>query len=230
MPAMRSLYVALVAIAGCAQAGSSEHGSNPDASVTRSDGSIGGNDSSVGGQDSTTACTTMTTNLLANGNFDAGGTGWTVTPILTGDPIINTQATDGGPVGAQSPTYRAWMGGVEDAPSVNKDAMYQDVAIPPSTTALEFTGYYEVRSAETDATAYDKADVELVATTGTTQIELIKHLDDNGKTTSWTTFQKTIAATVAGTTVRLKFSTAGDGLYATSFYFDSVALNATYCQ
>jgi hypothetical protein len=168
--------------------------------------------------------------LLANGNFDAGGTGWTVTPILAGDPIINTQAADGGPVAAQSPTYRAWMGGVEEAPSVNKDVMYQDVAIPASTTALEFTGYYDVRSAEPDAAAYDTADVELVATTGTTQLELIKHLDDNSETASWTVFQKTIAANVAGTTVRLKFSSAGDGLYVTHFFYDSVALNATYCQ
>lgn len=224
---MRSLYVVLVAIAGCAQAGPSER-SELDASVTRNDSAIGGGDSSIGGTDA--ACTVMTTNLLANGNFDAGGTGWTVTPILSGDPMINTQAADSGPVGAQSPTYRAWMGGVEQAPSTNKDAIYQDVAIPASTTALVFNGYYEVRSADSDTTAYDKADVELVATTGTTQLELIKHLDNKGKTTSWQTFTKTIAATVAGTTVRLKFSSAGDGLYATSFFYDSVALNATYCQ
>jgi hypothetical protein len=225
---MRSLYVVLVAIAGCAQAGTSEHGSDPDASVTRNDGSIGGGDSSISGSDA--GCTIVTMNLLANGNFDAGGTGWTVTPIISGDPIINTQAGDGGTIAPQTPTYRAWMGGVEQAPTTNKDVMYQDVAIPPSTTALEFTGYYEVRSAENDGMAYDKADVELVATTGTTQLELIKHLDDNGKTTSWTMFSKTIAATVAGMTVRLKFSSAGDGLYATSFFYDSLALNATYCQ
>jgi hypothetical protein len=225
---MRSLYVVLVAVAGCAMAGPSERGSDPDASVTRNDGSIGGSDSTVGGTDS--GCTIVTMNLLSNGNFDAGGTGWTVTPILAGDPIINTQATDGGPVGAQSATYRAWMGGVEQAPSTNKDAIYQDVMIPATTTALELTGYYEVRSADSNTTAYDKADVELVATTGTTQLELIKHLDNTGKTTSWTAFGKTIAATVAGTTVRLKFSSGGDGLYATSFFFDSIALNATYCQ
>jgi hypothetical protein len=224
---MRSLYVVLVAIAGCAQAGPSEHGADPDASVTRNDSALGGGDSNSG---TDAGCTVMTTNLLANGNFDAGGTGWTVAPIISGDPIINTQAGDGGAIAPQTPTYRAWMGGVEQAPSTNKDVMYQDVAIPAGTTALAFTGYYDVRTAETGTTAYDKADVELVATTGTTQLELIKHLDNNGKTTAWTMFTKTIAATVAGTTVRLKFSSAGDGLYATSFYYDSVALNATYCQ
>lgn len=221
---MRSLYVVLVAAAGCAQAGSVER-AQPDASVSR-DGSLF--DSSVGGGDA--PCTVQTTNILTNGNFDAGSTGWTVTPVISGDPIINTQAGDGGALAPQTPTYRAWMGGVEQAPSTNKDTMYQDVAIPASTTALEITGYYEVRTAETDATAYDKADVELVTTTGTTQLELITHLDDNGPTTSWTMFQKTIAANVAGTTVRLKFSSAGDGLYPTSFYYDSIALDATYCQ
>jgi hypothetical protein len=226
---MRSLYVVLVVAAGCAQAGSSEHGTEPDASVRR-DGSTGGFDSTVSGTDGSTGCTIVTANLVTNGNFDAGGTGWTVTPILAGDPIINTQAGDGGAIAPQTPTYRAWMGGVEQAPSTNKDVMYQDIAIPASTTALAFTGYYEVRSDETDATAYDKADVQLVQTTGTTEIELIKHLDDNGKTTAWTTFSKTIAANVAGTTVRLKFSSAGDGLYPTSFLYDSIKLDATYCQ
>jgi len=231
MPPMRSLYVVLVAAAGCAQAGSQERGSDVDASVMRSDSSIVSNfDARVTSVDGSTGCTVMTKNILMNGNFDAGGTGWTVTPIAAGDAIINTQAGDGGAVAPQSPTYRAWMGGLEQAPSTNKDSIYQDVAIPATTTMLVFNGYYEIRSAETDGTAYDKADVDLVDMAGTTLIESIKHLDDNGKTTSWTAFSKTIAANVAGTTVRLRFATAGDGLYPTSFLFDTISLDATYCQ
>jgi hypothetical protein len=228
---MRSLYVVLVAAAGCAQAGSQERGSDVDASVTRNDSSIIGNvDARVSSVDGATGCTVVTKNILMNGNFDAGGAGWTVSPIVSGDPIINTQAGDGGAVAPQSPTYRAWMGGIEEAPAANKDSIYQDVAIPATTTMLVFNGYYEIRSAEPDATAYDKADVDLVNMAGTTLIESIKHLDDNGKTTAWTAFSKTIAANVAGTTVRLRFATAGDGLYATSFLFDTVSLDATYCQ
>ncbi len=228
MPAVRELYVVLVAAGvgatACAQAGQSE----PDASVVRNDGN--GQDSNVISTDSSTGCTVMTTNVLMNGNFDGGATGWTVSPILSGDPIINTKAADGGIVDAQTPTYRAWMGGVEEAPSANKDSMYQDVAIPQGTTALELTGYYDIRSAETESTEYDKGDVELVTTNGTQQLDLIKHLANTNKTTGWTPFNKTITTSLAGQTVRLRFTTAGDGLYATSFFFDSLALNATYCQ
>jgi hypothetical protein len=232
MPPVRELYVVLGAacLAACAQAGESGRGADPDASVVRNDSNGGGgSDSSVIGTDSSTGCTTMTTNVLANGNFDGGATGWTVTPILSGDPIINTKNADGGAVDAQSPTYRAWMGGVEAAPASNKDAMYQDVLIPQGTTALEFAGYYDVRTGEPGG-AYDKGDVEIVTTNGTQQLDLIKHLDNTNKTTSWTAFNKTITTNFAGQTVRLRFTTAGDGLYATSFFFDSVALNATYCQ
>lgn len=237
MPPVRQLYVVLVAagvgstagLTACAQAGQSEH-SDPDASVTRNDGNGGGGDSGVTGADSSTGCTVMTTNLLMNGNFDGGATGWTVSPILSGDPIINTKAADGGIVDAQSPTYRAWMGGVEEAPASNKDSMYQDVAIPQGTTALEFAGYYEIRSDEPGPTEYDKGDVEIVTATGTQQLDLIKHLGNLDKTTGWTAFNKTITTNLSGQTVRLRFSTGGDGLYATSFFFDSVALNATACQ
>jgi hypothetical protein len=121
------------------------------------------------------------------------------------------------------------MGGVEAAPASNKDSMYQDVLIPQGTTALEFTGYYDVRTAEPGA-AYDKAVVEIVTTNGTQQLDEIKKLDNTSKTTAWTAFNKTITTNLAGQTVRLRFSTGGDGLYATSFFFDSVALNATTCQ
>jgi len=144
------------------------------------------------------------------------------------EAIRNTESSATG-VAAQSPTYRAWMGGFEEAPSANKDALYQDVMVPATTTALAFAGYYEVRSAEPGTTAYDKAVVEVLSTADA-PLEVIKNLDNTGKTTAWTQMTKTIAANLAGQTVRVKLSSAGDGLYATSFYFDTLELNATYCQ
>lgn len=217
---MRSLYVVLVVAAGCAQAGTLERG-QPDASVRTSDSSVIATDA---------ACTVQTKNLLANGNFDAGGAGWTVSPITSGDPLINTQAADAGPVGAQSPTYRAWMGGVVAGSGATvSDSMFQDVLIPASTTMLVFNGFFEIRSAEPDATIYDRATVDLTSPAGTA-IEMIKMLDDNQKTTQWTPFTKTIAANVAGQTVRLKFSTTSDDSFATGFFFDTVSLDATGCQ
>jgi hypothetical protein len=232
MPPVRELYVTVLgALTACAQAGEPGQSGDPDASVQRLDSSGGGGDSNLSGTDSSTGCTTMTVNLLANGNLDAAGTNWTVTPIISGDPIINTKAADNGPVEAQTPAYRAWMGGVEQAPATNKDTVHQDVMIPASTTALEFAGYYDVRSDETTTTnEYDKADVQLVSSNGTMEIALIKHLSNKDKTTGWTPFSKSITTNLTGQTIRFRISTSGDGLYATSFFFDSLALNATVCE
>lgn len=220
---MRWLLVLIVS--GCASAGSTERsGELPDAG-TGTDSGTSLTDSGAGAPDS--GCAMTTRNLLANGNFDMGATGWTAMPIDSAYPIITDGATG---VAAQSPTYRAWMGGFEEAPSANKDALYQDVMVPATTTALAFAGYYEVRSAETSTTmAYDTAVVEL-ASTADARLEVMKELDNKGKTTAWTQMTKTIAANLAGQTVRVKLSSAGDGLYATSFYFDTLELNATYCQ
>lgn len=170
----------------------------------------------------------MTKNLLRNGNFETtpAGSDWQATPIDSTAPIVTN---DAGGVAAQSPAYRAWMGGIETTAANNKDVLYQDVAIPMSATKLEFKGYYEVRTGEIGTAIYDRATVELTTQTNT-QLELIKALDDNGATTAWTAFAKTFTSAYAGMTVRLRFSSASDIIDATSFFYDTLELNVTFCQ
>jgi len=231
MRRMRSLLVSLVGVVtACAQAGSGEpRVGDIDASV-RSDSSISLTDSSVTPPvDAPPAgCTTMTKNMLRNDKLDGtpAGVDWQSTPIDAAYPIITG---DAGGVAAQSGTIRAWMGGLERSASLNKDALYQDVVIPAMTTKLEFKGFYDVRTGELDGSVYDRATVELTTTTNT-QLELVKALDDNGATTAWTAFTKTFTSQYSGMTVRLRFSTASDSLDPTSFFFDTLELNATFCQ
>lgn len=222
---MRLLFVlGLALFAGCAQAGQS---GDVDSGVRNDSSRL---DSSTGGTDSSTSCTMVVTDLLANGDFDGtpAGTGWTAAPIDAAYPIVTG---DTGGITAQSATIRAWMGGLERASASNKDSLYQDVMVPATTTMLALTGFYEVRTAEYINGTYDFGKVELLTTAGT-QIELIKDLDDDHATTAWTPLDYTITALAMakGQTVRLRFSTASDSTDVTSFFFDTLKLNATHCQ
>jgi len=170
-------------------------------------------------------CTVITKDLLANGNFDATpvGTGWTEAPVVATDKLITPN--DGVP--EQSAPNKAWLGGIAQPSAV--DALYQDVAIPASTTMLVLSGYYDVRTAEIGATVYDTGRADIATTTGAL-IETVLSLDNANAKTSWQPIQHTVAASVAGQTIRIRFTTQNDGSNPTSFYFDTMSLQATYCQ
>ncbi len=224
---MRRLYLilALGCAVGCARgAVTEEREGDVDAAVPRTDASQLV-DASVTAPDSG-ACTTVTRNLLTNGNYEGGIAPWVEQRIDAGYPLVTNSA---GPTGAQSGTYRAWLAGVATTPASNKDSLYQEVAIPATTTTLVLKGYFEVRSEETTTPVYDRATVELMSTTNT-QLQLLRSLDDNGKTTAWQALNVPITANVKGQTVRLKLSTASDATQATSFLFDTLSLEATHCQ
>jgi hypothetical protein len=207
--------LALSLLIGCATA---EHGgSDVDASVHP-------NPDANNPPPPDTGCTVTTVDLLPNGNFDGApiGTGWSETPI---DPTYPIVTSDDG-VAEQSPANKAWLGGLEQAAS---DDLHADVAIPASTTALVVAGYYDVRTGETGTTVYDHAKVELVTTSGTL-IETILTLDNAHPQTAWTAFDHTFTSSVAGQTVRLRFTSTSDSTLATSFYFDTLSLKATDCQ
>ena len=169
-------------------------------------------------------CTPMQVNLLTNGNFETMplATGWTETRIQN-EPIVRSDGT----IVAQSGSVRAWLGGLTG--SAATDALTQDIMIPASATNIAFTGFYDVRTGETGTTVYDTAKVE-VLTTGGTVLDSIKTFSNAAPTTAWTAFNKNLAASLAGMTVRLRLTSTNDILNATSFYFDTFAVNATVCQ
>lgn len=174
--------------------------------------------------DAPAQCTVMTRNLLTNPSFDATpiGMGWVQAPI---DPLYPIITADGTLV--QSAPNKAWMAGLARAAA--NDTLYQDVTVPAGATALVLTGYYEIRTQELGTTPYDNAKVELVQTGGALIQQALAKSNANA-TTAWTALQFTFATPHAGETIRLRLSTASDSTYSTSFFFDSLALTATYCQ
>lgn len=173
--------------------------------------------------DAPAGCTTMTINLLANPAFDVTpvGTGWVQAPI---DPLYPIITPDGTLV--QSAPNKAWMAGLARANA--SDTLHQDVAVPAGATALRLEGFYETRTQELFG-PYDRAKVELV-TTGGTLIEQAFATDNTFPTTAWTALAFNFSSPQAGTTVRLRLSTTSDTTDSTSFFFDSLKLNATVCQ
>ncbi len=228
---MRSQYICLAfALAGCASAESQQQnvgvvdsgvGGDPDAAGS------GSTDAAPTGTDSGTGCTVTTRDLLTNPTFEVtpAASGWTPVPIVANDPLVSNT----GGIAAQSPAYRAWLGGVAQPNST--DRLYQDVLVPASTTMLALTGFYEVRTSESGATIYDRGTAAIQTTAGA-QIELIKALDNAHPTTAWTPLDMTFAnlAQMKGQTIRIHFTSTNDGLNATSFYFDTLHLNATVCE
>lgn len=184
-----------------------------------------GTDGSVTSPDAPAGCTVVTRNLLTNGNFDTAplGTGWMAVPIATGDTLMGGTA-DGAVV--QSAPTTSWLGGLATA---GTDVLYQDVVIPASTTALAFTGFHQVRSNELVPIGFDFAFVDLLSTANA-PLESILALEDNDDGTTWTPINVTFTTPYAGQTVRVRMTSTSDATFVTSFYFDTLALNATFCE
>ncbi|HEY5951507.1 MAG TPA: hypothetical protein VIV40_38700 [Kofleriaceae bacterium] len=174
-------------------------------------------------------CQTMTRQLLMNPVLDLtpSGMGWIQQNIDNAYPIITDQ--DG--LAEQSPPFKAWMGGFV-APTLGgsvTDVLYQDVTVPMGTTQLRLTGYYAVGTQETGSIAYDSGSVALTQTNGT-PIETVISLSNVTPVATWTALDKVFTTNVSGQTVRLRFTSTNDDSLVTNFFYDTLALTATYCQ
>src|SRR5690349_8568727 len=131
---MRRLSL-ILALVGCAKGAPLEEGSGDvDASITHQpDAPSQLVDAAVASPDAppvdapSAGCTTMTSNLLANGSFESVAANWVEARIDPSYPLVTNSS---GPTGAQSGTYRAWLAGVETTTANNKDSLYQQVAVP----------------------------------------------------------------------------------------------------
>lgn len=173
--------------------------------------------------DAPTGCTTTVRQLLANPTFDLSpeGVGWTQVVI---DPLYPPITSDDG-VPEDTAPAKAWMGGILSG----DDAIYQDVAVPLGTTQLVLRGKYDVRTDEFFPGVYDDSQVTMT-TTANAVLEIALSVDDDGATTGWTPFSRIFANPRAGQTVRIRIDSHNDDSDVTSFFYDTLALEATVCQ
>ncbi len=172
--------------------------------------------------DAAPTCTVQTVQRLVNNNYDSTpvGTGWTQFPSNASYPLIDV--LDGAGITEQTAPYGAWMGGFLSA----TDRMYQDVAIPASTTALTITGYRWVGTEETGGT-FDFAYLEVLDTSGGL-LSTLSTWSNASSTTAWTAFSFNVGS-YAGQTIRINLRTTTDSTLNTNFFFDSLVLNVTAC-
>ncbi len=148
--------------------------------------------------------------LITNGGFESGSTGWTQTSGVIGQ-YGSSEPTHGG-------VYDAWMDGYG---SSHTDTLSQSFAIPSTATSATLSFYLHVDSAETTTTtAYDKLTVKVKHGSTTTTLATFSNLN---KASGYTLHSYNLLA-YKGQTVTLTFSGKEDSSLQTSFVLDDVSV------
>ena len=173
-------------------------------------------------QDTAPQCNTQ--NLLVNGNLEQGPTGgWQRYSSwgLDADPVI--YGCGALAHGCQGGSYAAWFGGAD----AQQNQLYQTVTVPTGTTSLRLTGYRWIDTEETDG-PWDGLWIELYS--GQNLLEGLATYSDRDATSAWTAFALPAASTHAGQAITLLLDAVTDDINVTSFYLDTLALEAVVCQ
>ena len=164
--------------------------------------------------------TTAGAELLVNGNFDAGpGLPWLEDSGGWG-PVILDQA-NGLPVEPFTGAFAAWLGGI-DAVTMT---LSQDVSVPAQATGLRLQGY--LRMATEEYYPFDTLEIEITTTSGAPLELLLRWNCTDGYYATWTLFSVDASSAYAGQTIRLHIRAYCDPSLSTSFFLDSLTLQAT---
>jgi hypothetical protein len=167
-------------------------------------------------------CTLQKVNLLSNPGFDLGNVDWIQSSNPPGDQVIVMSSPS---VTPQAGLYMVWLGGATS----QEESIEQTVAVPGDAVAIDVHGMVWIRTDETGVTLADSSNIELQDPLTNNVLRTYTNLD---ATTGWTSFEYTLAtgALQAGKTLTLRLTSTNSAQYATSFYYDSLALEATVCR
>jgi len=155
--------------------------------------------------------TTTQTQLITNGGFESGSTGWTATSGVI---------TNGTGESAHAGSYYAWLDGYGAATT---DTVKQSVSIPSTVTSATLSFWLHIDTAETTtSTAYDKLTVQLLNSSGTVLTTLATYSNLNAN--SGYTQKNFDVSAYKGQTVQVYFKGVEDSEYQTSFVIDDVSL------
>ena len=151
------------------------------------------------------------TELITNGGFESGTTGWTAS-----SGVITNRTGES----AHSGTWYVWLDGNGVATT---DTLSQSVTIPASATTATLSFWLHIDTAETStSSAYDKLTVQLLNSSGTALTTLATYSNLNAAT-SYT--QKSFdVSSYKGQTVTVYFKGVEDYTKQTSFVIDDVSL------
>jgi hypothetical protein len=168
-------------------------------------------------------CEDGITQLLANPGFEdavdpeVGAIGWTE------DPVPITFPEDQIPVPPHSPRRAAWFG----AEMFPEQRLTQAVSVPEATTALRLEVFICFATDEPDDMEYDRMTVSLVDERGDPLETLAEYTNLNASEgCAWRREVLDASDTYAGEDIRLELYGMHDGFTLTSFYFDTLRLEA----
>jgi hypothetical protein len=168
-------------------------------------------------------CEDGITQLLANPGFEeafdpeVGAIGWTE------DPVPITYPSGQIPVSPHSPERAAWFGD-EMFP---EQRLTQAVSVPEATTALRLEVFICFATDEPDDMVYDLMTVSLLDERGDPLETLAEYTNlDATAECSWRREVLDASDTYAGEDIRLELFGMHDGLTLSSFYFDTLRLEA----
>jgi len=152
------------------------------------------------------------TNLLLNPGFESGATNWTATAGV----IDNSAGT------AHTGSFGAFLDGFG---TTHTDSVFQQVAIPSTSTAAQLCYFLRINTAETSTTTqFDKLQVQLRNSANTVLTTLATFGNLNAGTFS--TYKQVChnVGSFAGQTVRAFFLGTEDSSLQTSFFIDDTSL------
>lgn len=149
-------------------------------------------------------------NLITNGGFESGTTGW-------------TQSSSGGyqivdPTRPHTGLYSAYLCGYNNC----RDTIYQTVSIPSTSTSATLTYYWYMDTTETYH-SYDYMYVRVRNTAGST-LTTLQTISDGSSANGWHSASFSVLG-YKGQTVQIAFVGTNDISNPTDFFVDDVALN-----
>ena len=165
-----------------------------------------------------------TVELLTNGTFEGGDSGWT--SVTSGRALIYNWP-DVDPALApmpDSPDYLAWLGYDVVSETVT---LRQQIQIPSDALSLTASGYVQIWTDDDPSVMYDVAYADILVGGFAQSIGEWSNVDFD---TSWSFFTQDIDATaVAGATATFQLRVQMDDGANTSFFFDTLSVVANRC-
>jgi hypothetical protein len=217
---MRSTLLAMMTLAACADIGEPDEELQADAGTPAEvDGDAG-----TRGPDGVDAapveeCAEGTFQLLANPGFDDGPVDWVEdeSPIIFPDEQI--------PITPHGGSRAAWLGRAGTA----DQHLSQAIVLPLGTQSLRFSGHVcLVTSEPAESGAIDTVAVALETDGGSTIAELTSYSNlDATAVCNWASFDISVAQAFVAAPAVLDLHAVSAAGSLTSFYFDTLALEAT---
>jgi hypothetical protein len=161
----------------------------------------------------TAFCVKAQSQLVGNSGFETG----TAAPwVLNGAAIANNGY-------AHSGTYLLWLGGMAQW----NDAAYQTVSVPMAISSATLSFFYNIVSADTNATAVDTLTATIQDTNGTVLATVGTWSNTNRDPSAGNPYyhQQTFnLLPYAGKTIRIAFASHNNSTLITSFFVDDVTI------